>query len=250
MTHRSLLRVEPRDSTEHGLGALEQRLAHREHELAALKAELLQLQSEYFRAVGALYGELGQIEAAVEDAEIRAGLRPPPDADPGVDPDASDELLQSACSSRGAPSADLKRVFRDLAKAIHPDRAADGAARYRRHSLMAEANRAYAERDADRLLLILQAWERSPDSVPDHDPDAPRLRGRRRAAEIEDRLVAIDREFAELHASAIWRLKTKLDEARAQGWDLFAEIILEVKRQISRARARLASLHHRGHGAR
>jgi hypothetical protein len=58
--------------------------------------------------------------------------------------------------------------------------------------------------------------ERSPDSVPDHDPDALRMRGRRREAEIEDRLVAIDREFAELHASAIWRLETKLDEARAR----------------------------------
>jgi hypothetical protein len=32
-------------------------------------------------------------------------------------------------------------MFRDIAKAIHPDRAHNSAARDRRHSLMAEANR-------------------------------------------------------------------------------------------------------------
>jgi hypothetical protein len=251
VTDHSLLRVEPRDSSEHGLGALEQRLTDREREVAALKRELLQLQADYFRAVGALYAELDALETAVVEGEVRAGLRSPPNADAEDSRDSSsDPGVQSACSNRGAASADLKRVFRDLAKAIHPDRAADGAARYRRHSLMAEANRAYAERDRDRLLLILRAWERSPESVPDHEPDAPRLRGERRVAQIRDRLVAIDGEFADLRASAIWRLKTKMDDARTQGWDLFAEIVLEVKRQISRTRARLVSLRHRRHGAR
>ena len=228
------------------LADLEVQLASRERDLAAFKSELQQLQTRYLREVGSLYARLTEIEAAVAEAEIRAGLRPPPDVD-GLDdadaPDGPDGAIAAAgCSNRSAPSDDLKRVFRDLAKAIHPDLALDEPARCRRHSLMAEANRAYAERDADRLLLILRAWERSPESVPEDDPDADRLRVQRRMSQIDERLVAIEGEFADLRASAIGRLLHKIADAKRQGWDLFAEMVLQVKRELTRATAQLARL--------
>jgi hypothetical protein len=75
--------------------------------------------------------------------------------------------------------------------------------------------------------------------LPEDGADA---RVRRQIAEIDARLVAIEMEFGELKRSAIWQLKTKIDEARAQGWDLFAEMVMHIKREISRANARLAVL--------
>jgi hypothetical protein len=228
------------------LATLEAQVASRETMLRRVTSELLALQNDYFRDVGALHAQRDELERAVADIEIRLGLRPRPD---DLDPDddagkAGPQVPDAGCGNRGAPSADLKRVFRDIAKAIHPDRAmtADDPARFRRHSLMAEANRAYAERDEDRLRLILRAWERSPDSVVDDDPEADRLRVERRVAQLDERLVAIEAELAELRTTAIWRLKTRIDEAREQGWNLFAEIVNEVSRQISRARSRLVAL--------
>ena len=107
------------------------------------------------------------------------------------------------------PSQDLKKIFRNLARTIHPDLALDEPARWRRHSLMAEANRAYAERDEDRLRLILHAWERSPDAVLGDDPEADEERLRRRIAAIEDRLLELGREFADLESSAIAQLSAR-----------------------------------------
>ena len=186
---------------------------------------------------------LSGLEAAVLEAEIRAGIRPPfeteADAEAGASTSGGDT---QACSNRGAPTDDLKRVFRDLAKAIHPDLAEDEPARCRRHSLMAEANRAYAERDEDRLRLIMRAWERSPESTLDDEPEAARARVQRRLAEVDARLVMIQAELDDLRSSAIWRLKGRIDEARRQGWDLFAEMILQVKREIGRATIRLRQL--------
>jgi hypothetical protein len=108
---------------------------------------------------------------------------------------------------------------------------------------MAEANRAYAERDEDRLRLILDAWERDPDAlIGDEDSDSA-VRIRRRIVLVDERLIALAAELVDLRSSAIWRLKRRIDEARAQGWDLFAEMKLQVAREIARATMRLASLH-------
>ena len=138
----------------------------------------------------------------------------------------------------------MKRVFRDLAKAIHPDLARDESARYRRHSLMAEANRAYAERDEDRLRLIMRAFERDPHAPLDEGAGGDEAAGRlRRISAIDERLVQIQAELADLRASAISRLRNRIDEARQQGWDLFAEMIVQVKGEIARTRSRLSAFH-------
>jgi uncharacterized protein involved in exopolysaccharide biosynthesis len=107
---------------------------------------------------------------------------------------------------------------------------------------MAEANRAYEEQDEDRLRLILRAWEQSPEAIVGETPEALEVRLARRAIELEMRLADLEREFASVRGSAIARLQRRIEETRAQGWDLFAEMLQHVRREIARARARLASI--------
>jgi hypothetical protein len=64
----------------------------------------------------------------------------------------------------------------------------------------------------------------------------------RRIAALEAHRAAIEREWDDLRASAIWRLKDRIDETSRQGWDLFGEMIREVQREVRRASARLAKL--------
>jgi hypothetical protein len=234
------------DPSRQELAALELQVAEREAGLTAFKLELQQLQSKYLSDVGALYAELTTLDAAILEEEIRRGIRPPLDVetDGGESGEAGEAAGEgvAACGNQAAPSSDLKRMFRELARTIHPDLAGDEAARYRRHSLMAEANRAYAERDLDRLRLIRHTWERSPEAILGDDPDANRERLRRRLEELKARLIATDLEMADLRDSAIARLKRKIDGARDQGWDLFSEMIRHVQREVVASRARLASL--------
>lgn len=242
MTQPAAITLAPADARRIHLDELEAQLSRREGELAALKLDLRALQDRYLGDIGALYQELAILEAAIAEEEIRQGLRQPPTPIDDDDAQDDDAEMDAACSNPAAPSDDLKRVFRDVAKSIHPDLAMDEPARCRRHSLMAEANRAYAERDEDRLRLILSAWERSADAVVGDHPEADEERYRRKVTEIDERLIAIEAEFADLKKSAIWRLKGKIDDATRQGWDLFAEMILQVKREIERARMRASSL--------
>ena len=222
------------------VAALLEQLAERDRALTALKTELLALQERYLTEIGPLYAELGELDAAVAELEIRLGLR---SAEPEEITDADeDPEAPVGCGNLAAPSADLKRIFRDVAKAVHPDRALDDAARFRRHSLMAEANRAYAEQDEDRLRLILRVTEQSPDTSVGDTPEAAEARLAHRATELEMRLADLERDFAAVRGSAIARLQRRIDETRAQGWDLFAEMLQHVRREIARARARLASI--------
>jgi len=248
MTRSTSLQPAP-DATEARVAALELQVAAREAELDQLKAALQELQARYLDKIGPLYAELIPLDEAVAEAEIKAGLRVRDgDRDETRSNDAA-TLTATGCSP-AAPSGDLKRMFRDVARAVHPDALPDAQhderTRYRRHSLMAEANRAYAERDEDRLRLILHAWALDPDVSGDDDGETEQDRLRRRAARLSAQLVHIEAEFTDVRRSAIARLKTKIDDARAQGWALFAEMIRQVTREIGLARAKLARLKRNG----
>jgi hypothetical protein len=76
----------------------------------------------------------------------------------------------------------------------------------------------------------------------DDSPASEGERVRRRLAALDEHLVGIEAELADLRTSAIWRLHAKIEDARRQGWDLFAEMVREVTREVRRAEARLAKL--------
>ncbi len=61
------------------------------------------------------------------------------------------------------PSKSLKQLYREAAKSFHPDLATDEDERERRHCLMVEVNRAFHDRDEERLQGILREWKRNPD---------------------------------------------------------------------------------------
>ena len=136
----------------------------------------------------------------------------------------------------------VRRLFRDVAKIVHPDLARDEITRDRRHQLMIEANKAYALGDEERLRWILQAWENSPEAVQDSDPDAARLRILRRISQLEEELGSCARELSELHDSPLWKLKVMVDEAAARGKDLVADMLRRLKRDVMAARNRLDAM--------
>lgn len=214
-------------------------LDERAGELARAKSDLETFRIRYRQEVGLLHEELDALERAIAEAELgeiakrveEGGNEP---ATPPVD-------AQAEPPPRFTSDA-VRRLFRDVAKTIHPDLARDEATRDRRHALMAEANRAYALGDEDRLRWVLQAWERSPEAVQDSDPDAIRVRLARRIEEVEEELTACAADLAAVKDSALWQLKTLVGDAAAQGRDLVSDAVRRLKRDIMAARNRLDAM--------
>ena len=137
---------------------------------------------------------------------------------------------------------DIKALYREVAKAIHPDLACSSAAEVDRHELMSQANRAYAQQDRRALQEILSNWKRSPGTVHGNDIAADLVRVIRQIARERQDLQAVNEKLEELQGSYVCRFKLKIDSNLAQGTDLFAEMVAAADLNIARALKRLAAL--------
>jgi hypothetical protein len=230
------------------LAALETELAQRELDLATLKAELTVFETRYLREVGVLYAELDEIEAQI--AEAQAHLNPQNQQAQKQASQARAQAQESAQAARAAQkpgeqkkftaSESLKKLYRDLAKSIHPDLATDEAEHARRQRLMTEANQAYADGDETKLQAIIREWESSPESVKGEGTGAELIRIIRKIAQVEERLRSIEAEILELKASDLYQLKAKVEKAESEGQEPLGEMASQIKQQITEARERLA----------
>jgi len=235
------------------LGELRARVAVRETELAEraaasdrLNADLTLFAAQYRHHVGTLHEQLDQLHLEIADAELgilsgySAAHAPHIDA-AGHEPPATPTSTEVPAAPRFTSDA-VRKLFRDVARAIHPDLAPDEDARTRRHAIMAAANQAYALGDADQLRQILERWEQSPDQVTGLDDAAIRLRFARRLAQIDGLMDMYAREQAELEASPLYKLKVEIDEAAARGRDLMADMVARLERDIMAATNRLDAM--------
>ena len=229
------------------LAQIESVLAEKELELATLKAEMSAFEREYLSIVGVKYGELDAIEA--ETAELLA-RRNPNDAHSQQKAreareraeDSARAASEALTEERGkafAPSDELKKLYREIAKRVHPDLADSGEERLRRNKVMAEVNEAYAVGDEARLRAILREWQSRPEAVEGEGPAAELVRCIRKIARAEERMRAIEAEIDELGVSELYQLRRKVQQARREGRDLLAAMAADLTGRIAHAQRRL-----------
>ena len=218
---------------------LESVLGERAAEIARVESELAAFRIRYRQEVGLLHEELDELDRKIAEAELGELSRL-------VESETSGAAAAAAVTHSEPParftSDAVRRLFRDVAKTIHPDLAHDEDARDRRHMLMVEANRAYALGDEERLRWVLDAWERSPEAVRGTDDEAMRQRLMRRIAQIEEQLTAYASHQTALADSPLSKLKVMVDDASARGKDLVADMVRRLKRDIMAARNRLDAM--------
>jgi hypothetical protein len=220
-------------------------LADRELDLATIQAELHVFEQRYLRIVGARYAELDEIRAQVAAAQSR--LHPDNKAAREEAEQARDQARESAGAAADAqsteprpkfkPSDELKQLYRDLARKLHPDLATDPKERERRHQWMVEVNRAYETGNEERLQFLLHDWNRSPESIKEEGVGAELIRLIRQIAQAEERIAAIEVEISELKAAELAELKDRVEQAENEGRDLLAEMAEEIDEEIINAKA-------------
>jgi hypothetical protein len=232
---------------------LSRRLLERERGLAAFRGELHAFETTYRKALGSRYARLDELAERL-DQTAGDGDRPAPD--PGPDGDGPAERYPGQGvpggqnwawgerepdkePERAVVSEEAKRLFRQLARLIHPDLAGDPRERERRTNLMVAANEAYEQGDVAALERMLEDWHASPEAVTGSGAAAELERTLRRITQVEASMRRIDDELAELEASAMGWLRRRVEKAAREGWDLLAHMVRELDRQISEAQLEL-----------
>lgn len=223
------------------LASIRMALAERELELADLRAQLKAFEGLYLREVGVLYAELDDWDART--AELEARLETSTSARERAArarkrADDTHEATHGEASKAPnfRPSADLKNLFRDAAKRIHPDFAKDDADRERRTRFMAQANEAYSRGDAETLQQILDEYRDFSDFLPGEGIAAELICIIRQIAAAKTHIAAIEQELESLRASELAKLRQDVQTAEEQGRDLLTELATTVRGQLERAR--------------
>src|SRR6202035_6197976 len=141
--------------------------------------------------------------------------------------------------TRAQPSQELKSLYRQIAKRVHPDLSLDPLDpedRKLRQRFMGEANHAYEMGDVDRLKRILEEYESCPEAVLGEGVGADLVRIIRKITQVTRRLAEIELELKQLIGSELAKLKAKAEEYDKLGGDLLAEMAAQIGRQILAAR--------------
>jgi hypothetical protein len=238
------------------LEELTEELATKEAEFATDGVEFARFRQQYLRRFAPLYAEVDRLEAEVarrlaeqeptplhtanaEKAQARAK-----ESERLLD-DSREEVRvaedEETAGTARTPSPELRDLYRQAARAVHPDLASDDADRANRTVAMAAVNDAYQRGDAEAIRRILAGEQARPEAIVGNDVASRLVRTLRRIKQVRSHLAELDSRTAALKDDPMYRL---FDEARASwlaGEDPLAADERGLQRRIASLRAQLAA---------
>lgn len=250
--HRSVAVADADLHLQMELAQLTQDIAELELELATAQAEVADFTRRYYELVGRRMVELDAIQARLareqaertaEDSDMRAAAQEKQEK-ASRSAREGERFAQASAGEPEAfrPSADVKRLFRQIAQKIHPDRATDDADRAWRTHLMSEANRAYRAGDETALHEVAALWQEGRRDSPAEAAVASAPTLVRQVERMRARLLEIEAELQKLFASRLYELFIAARQTRRQGRDLLAEMADKLDVTIKQLRQQLSAL--------
>ena len=225
------------------LTAIRLTLTTRESALAQLRAQLKAFESRYLHQVGVLYAEIDELEARIAEREIAlydsdSARRRAAEARRRAQETHDSAFAAEEEPEEVDPPPTLKSLFRELARRIHPDFAADAAEQQHFTALMARANHAYSRGDLETLQRLLDDRLELAAATSEEGPAAELTRITRQVRHAQRDLAALDAEQQAILDSELGQLHQDAGIAEADNRDLLAELAATLRTQIADAQAR------------
>src|SRR4051812_40178609 len=134
------------------------------------------------------------------------------------------------------PTDDLKTLFRDAAKRMHPDLVQDPAGRDHAEAFMKRLNEAYRAGDAEAIGNLVRQWETSP-----YASGLPAT-GSRPSSALAAAVAQAQQRVDEIRETDLARLMEQAFMASMHGRDLLAELRAQAEQALAVAKAKLEAL--------
>ena len=229
------------------LADLRRKLADKELELSTENAQLHLFERRYQSVVGKMYAELDQVKAQVLGLASKVfpkadNFREEAESAREQAREFHEESPEAKKPKEFNPPENLKKLFRRVAKRIHPDLASSARERERRHDLMAKLNQAYDGLDEEAIRSILIEWEAEEPAHEKLELGEQLVRVVSQAAQVRKRLYAISDELEDLTLTEMFQLKKNIESAELEGRDLLQEIADDLEEKISETKTRIRDL--------
>jgi curved DNA-binding protein CbpA len=139
-----------------------------------------------------------------------------------------------------ATQAQIKKLYRQLARKYHPDLAHNDADRAYRTQKMTAVNDAYKARSMVELMALAEELGKDIGVTAVSSPETEQTDSQmiqaleEELARCQRRLREIDNELNNFHNNSMVELALEVKFARREGRDVLAEMAAEVERQIAR----------------
>jgi len=219
-------------------------LTERELALSTLQADLHSFEIEYYLKVGEKYVHIDRLQATLDN--ILASKAP---KDVNARKRAADSSQKAQQSEREAeqykqlkeederskfqPSPELKALYRELAKLLHPDLTLDPKEKQRRHKLMQQINAAYQAGDLKKLNDIWEAEKNNPENIKGDDIGSALVRAIRKIAQIEKRIAVLEHDIEQLRKTDLFVLFEVVEKEAARGIDQLTVMAEELASRIA-----------------
>jgi hypothetical protein len=243
---------EPLTQLRAALADIHNQLIEAEATLADRLAEVNAFEFEFEARIGQLWDALEALETEIQhynetiqtlrnkqifgqahipiDTQYRRAWQAPPPSAPTPPPQPLNPTSE----------AEIKRLYRQLARLFHPDLAADEADRLRRTEKMAAINDAYAARSLVELVALAQEAEKTIGAgrLPPGQTEAQLMGAlQTELTRCQRRLRDIEHQLHQLRYRPSVELSIEAKLARQQGRDLLADMAADFERKIARKTA-------------
>lgn len=214
--------------------------------LAKLKTELRTFERVYHQVIGVRIAELDALEAQIcgasdQSCNLQDEIHCRADGEWSGHLNSS-QLVTEEDAGKTNSRTNLKSLYREVAKTIHPDLAENDRDRSMREKLMSFANRAYAEGNREELLKILDEWKRSPGRIRCGNIGDELIRIIRLISKERENINELECQIETLKETDSFIFKIRVDNSLGNGIDLLAEMAATVDLNIANARKRLAAM--------
>ena len=237
------------DEKNRQLEELETEFAALQLDYSTLSVELTLFRDRYNLRVGIFYAQLDALRAEI--CEVEAQLSPRNEnvriAAKAAREQANatyDEVNEFASDGHAhcQPTEELKKLYRQAAKLIHPDRAIDEDDRQLRDRLMADINVAYSKGNADAITSLVAQYRDQLTTTSTDNIGTQLVRAIRSIAKTKERINALVSAIAELNGSKWATLKLDIESKEARGKDPLGQLGEKIQRDIISAKEELELL--------
>lgn len=225
-------------------------LIEAEAKLADRRSDIEAFQFEYEATVGVLLGQLERVDAELNDYLDRIKQRQNEKTFGTAFSSVEDQYRKTwQSSSPTVPQprkkvaisenveAQIKRLYRQLARRYHPDLAADDAERAYRTEMMTAVNEAYTGRSLAELMALgkeLEAYQHVGSSRSGETAVDMIKALEEELTRCQRRLKQIELEMRTLYTNPMVELSTAVKFGKQDNRDILAEMAEEIERQIAR----------------